>query len=207
MRPTRYLDQVVPSKSFHSVIIAKAKIARFLEAAVPRRRGLSRVPVVCTAASGTRRSAASTFRYILTIVTLAAFFSLAIDPNGVERDPYHTHTVIGGTLEEQARALADHEGYGHLRGWVDTADHLAPATPSGDGRVCGVDAHHAGGARVFSYRSGETEVVSSSDDGALLAAPSRMIPDRRPVARTVVRLPDRYLDIDLPVPKPPPRLT
>lgn len=140
---------------------------------------------------------------------LAAFFVTAVDSDGVERDPYHSHIIVGGTLEEQARTLADHLRHGHVWGWALPTDGTASPTPSGAGRVCtGENQDDAGrGARVLSFRAGGAGVsIVGLDGGIIRAALWRLHADERPVAHVADPFGGALLDIVLPIPTPPPKL-
>jgi len=146
---------------------------------------------------------------VLASFMLTAVFTFAVDSDGVERDPYHSHIVVGGTPEEQARTLADHVRHGHVWGWAPAADKATYPTPSSDHRTCRGEGHDdAGrGAHVLSFRTSAagTSIVGF-DGGIIRAALWRLLADERPVAHVAAPFGGTLLDIILPVPTPPPKL-
>lgn len=73
-----------------------------------------------------------------------------VDPQAVERDPWHDHLVLGGTEAARAQALAVHRHAGLA--WHDEA---APPPPldagaeAGEARVVVLGAHDGAGSGLF----------------------------------------------------------
>ncbi|MDR7481687.1 MAG: hypothetical protein QN183_10800 [Armatimonadota bacterium] len=148
----------------------------------------------------------------LAVVLVSAWAAVRVLPRPAHWDPAHAHVVVGGTLEERARALAAHLAdrrshvavipltynnaglrAGALRHQTATCDQRAFAADPGDARVLVVRAD-AGGALVAAI---ETGVATETDSGLM---PSVPVGPRLGHAVEVVSA-----GTSPPVPDPPPR--
>ncbi|MDR7521636.1 MAG: hypothetical protein QN168_04140 [Armatimonadota bacterium] len=144
------------------------------------------------AAVVTRPVRTSLLPVFLVIVLLGAF-----DPGAGERGPSHAHIVIGGTPDEQARALA-----AHLRGAHSSATSHAWHVLF---RASDEATDHP---HVISISTGAVGAsVLGVGDGTMVAAPASRVP-RAPLSGRVVPLQSAApAEADRTVPDPPPRLT
>jgi hypothetical protein len=94
------------------------------------------------------------------LVVLALFLASVLDPAAVDRDPEHTHVVVGGTPAEQARALAAHTQRAHASEMLHRR--LPGEQTARDARTPWARAtgEESAGAIVLSVRSGEASASS-----------------------------------------------
>ena len=139
--------------------------------------------------------------HLVLLVTFGLGFALSlINHHSADCSPWHDHIVIGGDARAQAQALASHH---HACGWTQTPDSAPEHTfgPYSDEqraanvpRIISIASLTAAGALLFT--TVDYGLLAPSADillPALLCA-GRLFPRAYPL-----------LDIDLPVPDPPPR--
>jgi len=125
-----------------------------------------------------------------------------INHHAAECNPWHDHIVIGGDAREQAQALAFHH---HACGWAQTPD-LTPEhtfAPYSDEqrvtnapRVISITSRTAAGVLLF----------TTADDGLFVPGGDVLLPVLLCAEQLFPRA-HPLLEIDLPVPDPPPRRT
>jgi hypothetical protein len=107
-------------------------------------------------------------RSVLHLAALGVFLAGLLASAGSERDPYHGHIVIGGTMAERARVLA-----AHLR--AEAGGNNAPVF----GEIAPAPAGRTAAARVFSVQPRHGGAAVWSGGGALHVvtyAPVRLCP-------------------------------
>jgi len=125
-----------------------------------------------------------------------------INHHAAECNPWHDHIVIGGDAREQAQALAFHH---HACGWAQTPD-LTPEhtfAPYSDEqrvtnapRVISITSRTAAGVLLFTTADDGLFVPGGDVFLPVLLCAEQLFPRAHPL-----------LEIDLPVPDPPPRRT
>jgi len=123
-----------------------------------------------------------------------------INHHTAECNPWHDHIVIGGDAREQAQALASHH---HACGWTQTLDPAPEYTfgPYSDEqrvtnapRVISISSLTGAGAALFTVAA---QVLLAPDTVTVLPL---LLAGERPFLPAFL-----LLEVDLPVPDPPPR--
>jgi hypothetical protein len=139
-------------------------------------------------------------RILLMLALAAVVASSAVDPHAAERDPDHTHIVVGGTALDRARALEWHLKHGH-----DEHPLALPFAASSDEDEQG--GNGSARAHVLSIRSGQAAdvMVLSLEGGVALSSNWLFVPPSPPEVHAPASVSVFVSEADPSVLEPPPR--